>query len=434
MKRCTVIGISDAREQWFEPRTLDIIKKGKVFSGGKRHHEIMHGFLPENAVWIDITVPLSDVFEQYKEHDDIVIFASGDPLFYGFASTIQREVPECDITVIPYFNSLQMLAHRMCLPYQDMHVVSLTGRPWDKFDEALINGENLIGCLTDKNKTPKAIWQRMMEYGYDNYDMTVGECLGNEEKERVTGPLTNSPLTPEGGSHPETEKWLKRECEDVPRTAAPFGGRGAFGRGAVGCVSFLSPNCIILRKTHDKPRHFGIPESEFELLDGRAKMITKAPIRLVTLSALNIMNARTFWDIGFCTGSVSIEAKLLCPSLHIESFEIRPECEEIINKNMRRFGAPGINIHIGDFLSTDISELPSPDAVFIGGHGGKLMEIVGKVLPHTNKNTRFVINSVSSNSRDLAYESVKKFNLRIISDNRVALDEHNPINIITFAR
>ncbi len=441
MKRCTVIGISDAREQWFEPRTLDIIKKGKVFSGGKRHHEIMHGFLPEDAMWIDITVPLSDVFEQYKGYEDIVIFASGDPLFFGFASTIQREVPDCDIKVHPHFNSLQMLAHHMCLPYQDMHVVSLTGRPWDKFDEALINGESLIGCLTDKNKTPDAILHRMQEYGYDNYSMTVGECLGNEEKERITGPY--SPLPPEGGSHPDNgacisidnknisndNKTVSNDYKDynsvhLTRTAAPFGGRGAF----------LSPNCIILRKTNDKPRHFGIPESEFELLDGRAKMITKAPIRLVTLSALNIMNARTFWDIGFCTGSVSIEAKLLCPRLHIESFEIRPECEEIINKNMRRFGAPGINIHIGDFLSTDISGLPSPDAVFIGGHGGKLMEIVGKVLPHTNKNTRFVINSVSSNSRDLAYESVKKFNLRIISDNRVALDEHNPINIITFAR
>ena len=419
MIRCTVIGISDAREQWFEPHTLDIIRTGKVFSGGKRHHEIMHDFLPEDAVWIDITVPLSNVFEQYKEYEDIVIFASGDPLFFGFASTIQREVPDCNVKVLPYFNSLQMLAHRMCLPYQDMHVVSLTGRPWDKLDEALINGESLIGCLTDKNKTPDAILQRMQEYGYDNYVMTVGECLGNEEKERVTGPLT-----PEGGSHPETEKWLKRECEDVPRTDAPFGGWGAF----------LSPNCVILRKTHDKPRHFGIPESEFELLDGRAKMITKAPIRLVTLSALDIMNAHTFWDIGFCTGSVSIEAKLLCPRLHVESFEIRPECEDIINKNMRRFGAPGINIHIGDFLNTDISALPSPDAIFIGGHGGKLIEIVDKVLPHTKGNTRFVINSVSSDSRNLMYNAAKKHNLRLISDNRVALDEFNPINIITFAR
>ena len=391
MIRCTVIGISDAREQWFEPRTLDIIRTGKVFSGGKRHHEIMHDFLPEDAVWIDITVPLSNVFEQYKEYEDIVIFASGDPLFFGFASTIQREVPDCNVKVLPYFNSLQMLAHRMCLPYQDMHVVSLTGRPWDKLDEALINGESLIGCLTDKNKTPDVILHRMQEYGYDNYSMTVGECLGNEEKEQISSPLTH-----------------QGEWEN--------------------------PNSVILRKTHSKPRYFGIPESEFELLDGRAKMITKAPIRLVTLSALDIVNARTFWDIGFCTGSVSIEAKMLCPRLHVESFEIRPECEAIINKNMRRFGVPGINIHIGDFLHTDISSLPSPDAVFIGGHGGKLVEIVGKVLPHTGENTRFVINSVSSNSRDLVYESIKKFNLRIISDNRVVLDEHNPINIITFAR
>ena len=391
MIRCTVIGISDAREQWFEPHTLDIIRTGKVFSGGKRHHEIMHDFLPEDALWIDITVPLSNVFEQYKEYEDIVIFASGDPLFFGFASTIQREVPDCNVKVLPYFNSLQMLAHRMCLPYQDMHVVSLTGRPWDRLDEALINGESLIGCLTDKNKTPDAILQRMQEYGYDNYVMTVGECLGNEEKERISSPLTH-----------------KGEWE--------------------------TPNCVILRKTHDKPRYFGIPESEFELLDGRAKMITKAPIRLVTLSALDIMNAHTFWDIGFCTGSVSIEAKLLCPRLHVESFEIRPECEDIINKNMRRFGAPGINIHIGDFLNTDISALPSPDAIFIGGHGGKLIEIVDKVLPHTKGNTRFVINSVSSDSRNLMYNAAKKHNLRLISDNRVALDEFNPINIITFAR
>lgn len=395
MKNCIIIGISDSRKQWFEPNILEVIKSGKVFSGGKRHHEIMDSLLPQDAVWIDITVPLSSVFEQYKSHDDIVIFASGDPLFFGFAATVQREVPDCNIKVYPYFNSLQMLAHRMCLPYQDMHVVSLTGRPWDKFDEALINGEPFIGCLTDKNKTPNAIWQRMQEYGYSNYTMTVGECLGNED-ERITKITDSASLTNN--------------------------------------LSFRQPNCIILQRTSCRKAHFGIPESEFELLDGRAKMITKAPIRLITLSALNLRNAHTFWDIGFCTGSVSIEAKLLCPHLRIDSFEIRPECEEIINKNTRRFGAPGINIHIGDFLSTDLTGFPSPDTIFIGGHGGKLVKIVGKVLEHATGNATFVINSVSSGSRDLMYEAAKKYNLHLISDNRVALDEHNPINIIKFAR
>ena len=140
MKTCDIIGISDSRKQWFPPHIADIIQNGKVFSGGKRHHEIMQPLLPADAVWIDITVPLSQVFEQYQHYDHVIIFASGDPLFFGFANTVQRECSGVTMRVFPSMNSLQMLAHRMCVPYQDMHVVSLTGRDWTKLDEALING------------------------------------------------------------------------------------------------------------------------------------------------------------------------------------------------------------------------------------------------------------------------------------------------------
>ncbi|MCR5313698.1 MAG: precorrin-6y C5,15-methyltransferase (decarboxylating) subunit CbiE [Bacteroidaceae bacterium] len=409
MYKCTVIGISDSREQWFSPKIREIIRQGKVFSGGIRHHEIMNDFLPKEHVWIDITIPLSNVFNSYKAYDDIIIFASGDPLFFGFANTIQREVPECKITVHPYFNSIQMLAHRLCLPYHDIRFVSLTGRPWDKFDEALIKGETLIGVLTDKKKTPAIIRQRMREYGYDNYDMYVGECLGNDSEEAIT------------------KIGYK---EDFSNNSSP---------------TFAQPNCIILQQKVKKEQFFGIPENHFDLLDGRVNMITKAPIRLATLAALNLRNARVFWDIGFCTGSVSIEAKLQCPHLAIESFEIRPECQEIMATNMKRFGTPGINVHIGDFLTTDISTLPVPDAIFIGGHGGKLVEIVDKVVGHINSSIKdnresepkrerlIAINSVSEKSHNMMYEAAEKNNFTLISDNRITLNEHNSINIITFA-
>ena len=78
-----------------------------------------------------------------------------------------------------------MLAHRILLPYQEMQTLSLTGRPWDAFDSALIRGDKLIGVLTDREKTPATIAARMLEYGYDNYRMTVGEALGNGEEESV---------------------------------------------------------------------------------------------------------------------------------------------------------------------------------------------------------------------------------------------------------
>ena len=371
-----VIGISDAPEPYFTPEVLDIIQQGRVFSGGKRHHEIVASLLPADAQWIDITTPLDAVFEKYnslrslslsrstegrllpsgRKKGEIIVFASGDPLFFGFANTIRKKMPEAEITLYPTFNSLQMLAHRLVMPYHDMRIVSLTGRPWPEFDKALIERTEKIGILTDKEHTPAAIAQRMIDYGYTNYQMHVGEHLGNPELEKVTT--------------------LSLE-EAISKT-------------------FTHPNCLILVCNSCRHRSFGIPDSDFTLLDGREKMITKMPIRLLTLQTLDLSKRRVFWDIGFCTGSVSIEARLQFPHLQVCAFEIRPECESIIQENARRFGAPGIDIHIGDFLETDISALPRPDAVFIGGHGGHLKEIMAKVKTVLVPGGIIVFNSVTS--------------------------------------
>ena len=385
-----VIGITDSRHQWFPPEVMEVIKAGKVFSGGKRHHEIMRDFLPENAVWIDITVPLSDVFRQYEAYDDIVVFASGDPLFFGFANTIQRECPGCEMKVYPSFNSLQMLAHRMCIPYHDMHVVSLTGRPWDKFDEALINGEPLIGVLTDKKNTPQAIWQRMQDYGYTNYKMTVGENLGNEESEKIY----HLPCT-------------------IYNLPTPN-----------------SLNCLILQKTSTRLRPFGIPESEFHLLDGRAKMITKMPIRLMSLAMMQLRERKSMWDVGFCTGSVSIEAKLQFPHLKITAFEVREEGRELMEKNSRKFGALGIETVIGDFLQVDVSGYPKPDAVFIGGHGGRLPEMMKKIYHELEEGGVIVMNTVVQSSYDAFVQTAKELNMILEEPVRIALDDFNPITIL----
>ena len=36
-----VIGITDAPQPFFPPEVLEIIKQGRLFSGGKRHHELV---------------------------------------------------------------------------------------------------------------------------------------------------------------------------------------------------------------------------------------------------------------------------------------------------------------------------------------------------------------------------------------------------------
>jgi len=398
MQRFIVIGITDSPEPFLVPEVREIISKGTVFSGGKRHHKIVKELLPEGTQWIDITVPLDAVFAQYTA-DEIIVFASGDPLFFGFANTIQRKRPDAELTVYPTFNSLQLLAHRLLMPYHDMRIVSLTGRPWQEFDCALIEGAQKIGVLTDREHTPAAIAQRMLDYGYTTYTMAVGEHLGN----------------------PSTEKVTTLSLDDAAKSA------------------FSLPNCVILyEKDESRERRsgsFGIRDSAFALLDGREKMITKMPIRLLTLQMLELTSRKVFWDIGFCTGSVSIEARKLFPHLEVVSFEIRPECEALIRENSRRHGTPGIEVHIGDFLTTDISSLPRPDAVFIGGHGGRLQELMEKVLTVLADDGVIVMNSVVApkvkiNSRELWDEACATLHLIQEQPLHIQLDEHHPITIL----
>ncbi len=396
----TVIGITDHPQPFFPPEVMEVIRAGQVFAGGRRHHELVASLLPDGAEWIDITVPIDGVFAQFRKHDtDIIVFASGDPLFFGFANTIRRHMPETAIQLYPTFNSLQILAHRLVIPYHDMRVVSLTGRPWTALDEALIEGAGKIGVLTDHEHTPTAIARRLLDYGYTDYTLSVGEHLGNPMLERVTT-LTL----------PEASEAI---CS--------------------------SPNCVLLVSAHPRRPRFGLPDAEFALLDGRTKMITKMPVRLLTLQALDLPQKHVFWDIGFCTGSVSIEARLQFPHLHVVAFERRPECAELMHVNSRRFGTPGIQTVIADFLTADLTPLPRPDAVFIGGHGGRLKDIIRRVLDALSTDGCIVMNSVTApkvqiDSHALFDEACHDFGLWQELPTRIILNNHHPIEILKCKR
>ncbi|MDE7024948.1 MAG: precorrin-6Y C5,15-methyltransferase (decarboxylating) subunit CbiT, partial [Paramuribaculum sp.] len=244
--------------------------------------------------------------------------------------------------------------------------------------------------LTDRIRTPRIIAQKMLEYGYSNYLMTIGENLGNKHNESVRTLTLQEAAT----------------------------------------TDFQPLNCIILTRQQERPKPFGIPDNLFDHLSGRENMITKMPIRLLVLSMLEIHNSKSLWDIGFCTGSVSIEAKLQAPHLTINSFEIRNESESLFKSNTRRFGTPGIDCHIGDFLNTDISAIPAPDTVFIGGHGGKLHEIITKIKQVLQPGGIIVFNSVSTDSLELFEKSIQMHGMKITRRHTMLLDKHNPITVM----
>jgi precorrin-6Y C5,15-methyltransferase (decarboxylating) len=392
MNRFYVIGISDMAPRHLSRELEELIASHRVFSGGLRHRELVRHLLPPESTWIPVEAPLDAVFERYKLFDDIIVFASGDPLFFGFAATIRKRLPEACIEVFPTFHSLQTMACRLVLPYNDMRTVSLTGRSWHEFDRALIERAEMIGVLTDHVHSPAAIAQRMRDYNYHPYIMHIGERLGHGEMQRIRS-MTLAEVIETG--------------------------------------SFASPNCLILCRHGEWPsvRPFGIPDRDFLLLNGRERMITKMPIRLLTLQMMNLYGRHHFWDVGFCTGSVAIEAKMQFPHLHVTAFEVREEGRQLMEANSCRLGVPGINTVIADFLTVPLSEMVKPDAVFIGGHGGKLKPIVRRVVQHLATDGIIVFNSVSEESRLQFAESAEESGMKMIRQTVVTIEPYNTITI-----
>ena len=382
-----IVGIGNHSLPQLTDEVRVLIRNTHIFSGGKRHYKLVRPLLPQKHTWIEISGRMDVVLHEFGLHTKtILIFASGDPFFYGFGNTLKCFLPEANIQSFPYFNSIQRLCQKSMTNYSELHSVSVHGRPWAPLDIALIKDEPLIGLLTDGKKTPAVIAQRMLQYGFSNYRMIVGEELDGD-LERIS-------------------KYDLASCAQEEH---------------------LALNCVLLVRKHPKNTSFGLPDDQFVGLPNRANMITKLPIRLSTIHALDLRNAISFWDIGACTGSVAIEAKRHYPHLSITAFEIRTECGEIIQQNKERFSTPGIQVVIDDFFDLDLKNYPMPNVVFIGGHGNRLEEMIQKIHP-LNPTIRIVINAVKETTSSTFKSTLNKLGFEI-DTTTIQVNTHNKIAI-----
>ena len=84
---------------------------------------------------------------------------------------------------------------------------------------------------------------------------------------------------------------------------------------------------------------------------------------------------------------------------------------------------------IGDFTEADLSVYPVPDAVFIGGHGGKLARILTILAGIMPVGGIVVFNSVSEESLNLFRQEAVRSGFRLTDECRIAVDDHNPIDV-----
>ncbi|HUY60387.1 MAG TPA: precorrin-6Y C5,15-methyltransferase (decarboxylating) subunit CbiT, partial [Candidatus Dormibacteraeota bacterium] len=105
----------------------------------------------------------------------------------------------------------------------------------------------------------------------------------------------------------------------------------------------------------------------------RGGCITKPEVRAVVLAQLGFPGVRRAWDIGAGCGSVACEMAALSPGAEVFAVERDPGQLAFLGRNGR--GLAQLHVVAGAAPAV-LAGLPAPDAVFIGGHGGHLLEIL----------------------------------------------------------
>lgn len=169
--------------------------------------------------------------------------------------------------------------------------------------------------------------------------------------------------------------------------------------------------------------------------------MTKAEVRAVSISKLELKQDSVLYDIGAGTGSVSIEAASQMGSGSVYAVEQKQEAVELIEANRKRFGVSGVHIVAGTAPGA-LADLPCPTHAFIGGSSGNLAGLLD-VLYQKNPSVRIVMNIIALETLSQTLTLLKERGIEAeivslqVSKARVAGNYHmmqgqNPVYIISW--
>lgn len=129
----------------------------------------------------------------------------------------------------------------------------------------------------------------------------------------------------------------------------------------------------------DRPRCVVTPGLPDELFARGDAPMTKAEVRALTMAAARPRPRDRVLDIGAGTGSLSVEAALLCPQGEVVALERDPAALELVRENVGHFSLSNVTVVAGEAPAA-FPGLGTFDRVLIGGSGGNLAAIL-EALP-----------------------------------------------------
>ena len=345
----TLIGMGSGQPENLTLQGLAALRQADLILGARRLLAVLPAGCTENRAAAYRPDEVAELLQTSGAENAVLVY-SGDTGFYSGASSMMEKLEALGVRarVLPGLSSIQLLAAALGRPWQGWNLVSAHGRTCDPVAECMQGRPTFF--LTGGSEDPATLCAQLAAEGFGDVQGVVGQCLG----------------TPE-------EKLFRGSVKEL-----------AAGR-------FNSLSVLLVEAAEVLPRRApGLPDEAFERGD---VPMTKQEVRAAVLAKLAVRPEDILWDVGAGPGSVSVELALAAPRGRVYAVECRPEGCALIKANREKFRTRNL-VLVEGLAPAALSDLPAPDAVFIGGSKGSLAAIVDAAL-EKNPDARICVSAIA---------------------------------------
>lgn len=338
----SIIGLGEDGLNGLTAASLQALSAAEIVFGGARHLALA-GVGPRGRAW---PVPFDLAPLLACRGQRVAMLVSGDPFWFGAGGSVAAHLRPGEWRAFPVAGSFALIAARLGWRLEDTACLGLHAAPFAQLRPVLVRGARTICTLRDAAAVAElAEW--LEAHGLGATRLTVCERMGGPDERLRPGAHWDDIRAPVA---------VALDGADLPR-----------GTGL--------------------PRSAGLPDDLFAH-DGQ---ITRAPVRVLTLSALAPRPGALLWDIGAGSGSIAVEWCLAGG----RAIAVEPRADRVANihRNADAFGLTRRLTVVDGAAPNALADLPEPDAVFVGG--GAQAALFDALWPRLPPGARLVANAVT---------------------------------------
>ena len=384
-EHCALIGILDDGWAGLSATARQRIASADVVIGAGRTLALVRPYLPASATCKETDGVLGQVpgwiADAREAGQSVVALATGDPLCHGIASWLIGKLGRDGFEILPAVSTLQLAFARFKTSWQEIKISTCHSADAGEWFVGATPAHGLYKLMRAIALHPRVA----LFTGPDNNPARLARALiiagfGDAVKLSIACRLLL----------PDEEVFTKLAAVDVANREFP------------------EPNVVLVELTPDAARPtFGLEDLEYIQRSPEKGLITKQEARALSLAKLRLKPDAMVWDIGAGSGSVGLECARLAPHGHVWAIEKNEGDAANARANAAHFRIGNYTLYEGK-TPAQLDTWPDPDAVFIGGSGGELAELIRLILARLKPGGRLVMNFVTIENLGSATAALKE--------------------------